>query len=103
MHQTLGSALAAHVDSHRTYNTVWPDDAEFCVVYACSTWPCGFQRHANIKFFTSREELETWQTAQHKWAELEDNHVAYRVFTWDLGPRELVCEGYSTGNVPSSL
>jgi hypothetical protein len=93
--------LQRHLDAHQTAGIDWPADAQFAVLHAFSTWPSGFQKRAGIIFFPNKSELDTWMAARFKWAQLEDNHFAYRLFEWNLGPVEL--HGYLNGNVPSGV
>jgi acyl-ACP thioesterase len=34
--------------------------------------------------------MDAWMEKQRKWAMLEDNHIAWRVYEWDLGPQRLI-------------
>jgi len=101
MHQLqISSAVADHLDSHRTAGHDWPADAEYAAVYSFSTWPCGFQ-HAYIKFFKSLADFEQWVASYADWRRLEDNYMAYRVYEWNLGPVFRFDLSHSDGNVPS--
>ena len=79
-------ALKAHIDTHHTNGEAWPDDAEYAVVYRTSTWPCGWSDLTHVSFFDSRDGLDKWMEAQRGWAKCEDNHIAWMVYQWDLGP-----------------
>lgn len=79
-------AVNRHIDNHTTNGVDWPYDAEFCVVYDLSTWPCGWSKEPYICFFSDRQELDDWIAAKMDWATLEDNYVAFKAYEWDLGP-----------------
>lgn len=99
----IGKFVSAHIDSHKTNGREWPYDAEFCVVYATSTWPCGWDKEPYIKFFNNRGALDTWIAEQLDWATLEDNYVAFQAFEWDLGPRLLRDDCHNPFQIPSGL
>lgn len=87
VHLMTASFLTQHIGSHCTGAHHWPADAVFAVKYNLSTWPLGWMKEAHMEFFTSLEEFETWRSAKHEWARCEDNHVAFVVYEWDLGPQ----------------
>lgn len=83
---SIMAALKAHIESHHTNGTAWPDDAVFAVVSRCSTWPCGWSDTSHVDFFDSRETMDKWMETQIGWAKCEDNYIAWMVYEWDLGP-----------------
>ncbi len=93
------TALIDHVDSHFHGGERWPDDAQFSAVWRTSTWPIGWSDMQHTDFFTDRASLEAWMAKQKKWAELEDNYIAWVVYEWDLGPQRLSELDRSSGNV----
>lgn len=96
----MNNLLANHIDSHKTAGKVWPDSAEYAVKYACSTWPCGWEKEASMTFFDNIEQLRDWIKIQHEWAKCEDNHVAYKTYQWDLGPQYIEQLSHNPSNVP---
>lgn len=90
---SIVAALAAHIDSHNTSGFVWPDSAEYAVEYNCSTWPMGWGKDTVIVFFDDREAYDKWVVDHRKWAELEDNYLAFRAWQWDWGPTLMQGEG----------
>lgn len=99
MHQTIFDLLDKHIASHTTAAVAWPDDAEFCVVYNTSTWPCGWGKEAHVEFFKSQQELNAWVGKMRKWSRLEDNYYAFQAYRWDLGPRAIQGFACNTGNL----
>ncbi len=91
--------LQDHIESHFHGGERWPDDAEFAVVWRTSTWPVGWSDMQHTDFFASREAMDVWMEKQRKWAMLEDNYIAWRVYEWDLGPQRLIELDRSAGNV----
>ena len=75
-----------YLQSHQTGGKDWPTDAVFAAVYRQSTWPCGWEKEANVSFFASKEKLDIWLANKAEWALSEDNEWAARVYEWDLGP-----------------
>lgn len=82
----LATILRQHIDSHQTAGHDWPADAEFCVVYNTSTWPCGWGKESRVEFFPSKAKLETWFAEMREWSRLEDNYFAAQAYAWDFGP-----------------
>jgi len=82
----ITAALAQHIDSHQTAGHTWPDSAEFAVVFSHTTWPLGWDKESDVKFFDSRKELDAWIARKKDWAMLEDNDYAFQAYKWDLGP-----------------
>lgn len=95
----LMTFLSAHLDSHRLYGRDWPATAQFAVAHRYSTWPLGWGRERFVDFFDTREQMDAWLKKQFEWAKLEDNHFAYQVYEWDLGPKEVVGSCWCAGNV----
>lgn len=85
----LFKVARGYMDSHLTRGFLWPDEAEFCVEYNLSTWPCGYMHDTFIEFFDSQAELDLWLAKKVEWAKYEDNYVARRVWRWDLGPQHM--------------
>lgn len=95
---TLKYILTQQLESHQTGGNIWPDDAVFSVVYNLSTWPVGWDRRSNVKFFTSRGDFDNWLNELHEWEKKENNHFAFQAYTWDLGPIQTL-ENQNTGNL----
>lgn len=95
-------AIQNHIDSHQTNGVDWPAWAFHAVVYAHSTWPCGWEKEPTIRFFADELTVQAWLWEKNDWATLEDNYFAYRAYDWDLGPvPSKQFAGSNEGNIPS--
>lgn len=86
MTQTLGAAIAAHINTHQTLGKDWPTTAEYGVEVRYKTWPT-YSGDWRVCFFDTREELLSWLAEQREWARLEDNYFEYVAYQWDWGPQ----------------
>lgn len=93
------AAAKSYLKSHQTGGKGWPVDAQFAAKYNMHTWPCGWQKEASVEFFSSLQELEEWKAHKNDWALCEDNHVAYTIYEWDLGPNLRADLSYGTNDV----
>lgn len=82
----LTIAIRNHLDAHRTRGYDWPADAEFALVVRFSAWPVGWQPLAGVTFHTCRADFDKAVQRHLEFAKLEDNHVAYQGYKWELGP-----------------
>jgi hypothetical protein len=87
---TVATVVSDHIKSHQTCGVDWPDSAVYAVVYRTSTWPCGWDKENHITFFDTEDQLHAWRRRYDDWSSLEDNHVAFQAYTWDLGPVAMV-------------
>lgn len=87
---TFPASIAAHIDSHQTCGVDWPASATYAVVYRTSTWPMGWDKESSITFFDTEEQFHAWMRRYDAWSSLEDNHLAFQSYFWDLGPTEMV-------------
>lgn len=105
MIEQLIALLNAHLDAHQVNREDWPANAEYCVLYRCSTWPIGWavelsgrpRRH--VEFFQNKAALDAWIEKQREWSRLEDNYIAFQAYGWAWGPHVIEEVAQNTGNL----
>ena len=78
-----------------TNESLWPDDAEFGVVYKAFDRQFPSVNHQQqSKFFPTREALDLWFADQADWVKGTDYDfsIDYTVYQWDLGAN-VFCSG----------
>ena len=85
----MGSVLASvhrHLDGHQILGQDWPADAVYAAKYRTTTWPCGWDKHDSVRFFSNSDELSRFVRSMNNWSTEEDNGWEFTLYMWDLGP-----------------